>query len=189
MTGSLPVELNRDRLHEIRVVGEFEADGPFTVDLINEGEAVHVHLNVEGDLAAVAEPAGSNHYVETGATESVSVDLPPVDEPVSGRLTVATGYGAETVDVAVTVVPWTGDDGVAVDEGLATPAAATDPDPEAVATDDGGRSRPSIPRLALVGGAVAVAVAAGVYGPTTPVLVGGGVVVGAALAALVAALG
>jgi hypothetical protein len=186
VTGSLPVELNRDRLHEIRVVDEFEADGPFAVDLINEGEAVHVHLNVEGDLAAVAGLAGSNHYVEAGATESVSVDLPPVDEPVSGRLTVATGYGAETVAVAVTVVPWADDGGVAVDEELATPATATDP--ESVATDDGGRSRPSIPLLALVGGAVAVAVAAGVYGPTTPVLVGGGVVIGATLAALVAAL-
>ncbi len=188
MTGSLPVELNRDRLHEIRVVDEFEADGPFAVDLINEGEAVHVHLNVEGDLAAVAGLAGSNHYVEAGATESVPVDLPPVDEPVSGRLTVATGYGAETVAVAVTLVPWADDDGVAVDEELATPATATATDPEAVATDDGGRSRPSVPLLALVGGAVAVAVAAGVYGPTTPVLVGGGVVIGATLAALVAAL-
>jgi hypothetical protein len=177
---SLPVELNADRIHEIRVIEEFETDGPFVVDLINEGQPVHVHLSLDEDLRRVAALDGGNHYVEAGATAAVPISVDTVDEPTTGRLTVATGYGAETAEITVTVQPWEDrESGVAVDETLSTPSEEP-PEPDAT----GGLTRPSLPLLALVGTAIAVAVGVGYYAPSTPVLVGVGVVVGAALATL-----
>ncbi|MFB6080868.1 MAG: hypothetical protein ABEJ81_07720 [Haloferacaceae archaeon] len=182
MPASLPVEVNNDRIHEIRVIDEFETDGPFVVDLVNRGQPVHVHVGLDEDLARVASLDGGNHYVEEGSTAAVPISVDPVDEPITGRLTVATGYGAETTDVAVTVQPWKDrSSGVQVDEDLATPAA-----PDEGATDaTGGLNRPTLPVLALVGAALVVAVGVGYFAPSPPVLVGVGVVVGAALAALV----
>ncbi|MFB6160852.1 MAG: hypothetical protein ABEJ61_06705 [Haloferacaceae archaeon] len=181
---SLPVELNRDRRHEVRVVGSFETDGPFGVDLTNHGDGVHVHLNLAGDLARVASLPETNHYVEADSTTTVAVDVSPVDEPVAGELRIATGYGSEEVAVDVTVTPFEGPAEVEVDEDLATPSAdaptqAIDPEPEGALA--GG---PSLSMLAVAGLAVAVAVAVGWYVPQTPVLVGVGVVVGATLAAV-----
>lgn len=179
MPASLPVELNADSIHEIRVIDEFATDGPFVVDLVNEGQPVHVHVSLDEDLGRVASLDGGNHYVEAGATAAVPVSVDPVDEPVTGRLTVATGYGAETAEVAVTVRPWEDrESGVDVDEGLSTPR---DPAEAAAATGEGG---PSLPLLALIGTALAVAVGVGYYATSPPVLVGVGVVVGAALATL-----
>jgi len=175
---SLPVELNADRMHEVRVVGEFETDGPFAVDLINEGPPAHVHVGLDEDLGRVASVDGGNHYVEEGATVPVPVSVDPVDEPTTGRLTVATGYGAETAEVEVTVRPWEDrSGGVEVDEDLGTP----DGNVTAEAT---GRGGPSLPLLALVGTAVAVAVGVGYYATSPAVLVGVGVVAGAAVATL-----
>jgi hypothetical protein len=181
---SLPVELNRDRRHEVRVVGSFETDGPFEVDLTNHGDGVHVHLNLGGDLARVARLDGSNPYVDAGSTTTVSVDVSPVDEPVTGELTVATGYGSEEVAVDVTVSPFEGPSEVAVDEDLATPSDG--PSTPAIDADDGGSlaGGPSLSMLAVAGLAVAVAVTVGWYVNTTPVLVGVGVVVGATLTAV-----
>lgn len=180
MPASLPVELNADRIHEIRVIDEFETDGPFVVDLVNEGQPVHVHVSLDEDLGRVASLDGGNHYVEEGSTAAVPISVEPVDEPVGGVLTVATGYGAETAEVAVTVRPWEDRSaGVDVDEDLATPSESP---PASDAT--GGLGRPSIPVLALVGTALAVAVGVGYYATSPAVLVGVGVVVGAALATL-----
>lgn len=174
---SLPVELNRDRTHEIRVVDSFETDGPFALDLVNEGQSVHVYVNLDDDLSRVATLDGGNRYVESGSTEHVPVSVEPVDEPVTGHLEIATGYGAETADVAVTVQPWEDrSSGVEVDEDLATPGQAE--------TADETSSGPSLPLLALVGVVVAVAVVVGYYAPRPPVLVGVGLIVGAALTAL-----
>ena len=186
MPASLPVELNNGRIHEIRVIDEFETDGPFVVDLVNEGQPVHVHVNLEGDLARVASLDGGNHYVEGGSTAAVPISVDPVDEPTTGRLTVATGYGAETADVTVTVQPWEDrSGGVEVDEDLSTPSV---PDGDAGGAEaTGGASLPtlpSLPMLALVGIAIAVAAGVGYSVTSPPVLVGVGVVVGAALAAL-----
>ncbi|MFB6281621.1 MAG: hypothetical protein ABEH40_06350 [Haloferacaceae archaeon] len=180
MPASLPVELNAERIHEIRVIDEFATDGPFVVDLVNEGQPVHVHVSLDDDLGRVASLDGGNHYVEEGATAAVPVSVDPVDEPVTGRLTVATGYGAETAEVAVTVQPWEDrSTGVEVGDDLSTPR---DPGEAPPATAEPGG--PSLPLLALVGTAIAVAVGVGYYATSPPVLVGVGVVVGAALATL-----
>jgi hypothetical protein len=184
VSSPLPVRLNRDRRHEIRVAETYEADGPFFVDLRNHGDGVHVHVNVEGDLASVARVAETNHYVEGDA--SVKVEVDPVDEPVEGRLKLATGYGGEETFVEVTVAPFDGEPQVPVDEDLATPAGdaeTDDPDPvvePADGTDDG----PPVQVLVVAGGAVVLAagVAAGVGGRT--VALGAGVVVLAAVVAV-----
>lgn len=180
MPASLPVELNADRIHEIRVIDEFETDGPFVVDLVNEGQPVHVHVSLDEDLGRVASLDGGNHYVEEGTTVAVPISVDPVDEPTVGRLTVATGYGAETSEVLVTVRPWEGQNsGVEVDEDLSTPG-----EPTAASAATAESPGPSLPLLALVGTVLAVAVGVGIAFPSTPVLVGVGVVVGAALATL-----
>lgn len=179
MPASLPVELNADRIHEVRVIEEFETDGPFVVDLVNEGPSVHVHLSLDDDLTRVASLDGGNHYVEEGSTVAVPISVDPVDESTTGVLTVATGYGAEATEVEVTVRPWEDrSSGVAVDEDLSTPGHS--------ARSDGteGTSRPSLPLLALLGTAVVVAAGVGYYAPSPAALVGVGVVVGAAVATL-----
>ena len=183
---SLPVELNRDRRHEVRVVGSFEANGPFGVDLTNHGDGVHVHLSLDGDLARVASLDGTNHYVDAESTSTVMVDVSPVDEPVSGELTLATGYGSEKVTVEVTVAPFEGPSAVQVDEDLSKPSGGATP---AVESDTGGvGGAPSLSMLGIAGVAVAVAVVVGWYVDSPAVLVGTGVVVGAAVAAVVLSL-
>jgi len=172
---SLPVELNRGRRHEIRVADEFEADGPFRVDLTNHGDDVHVHVGIEGDLAAVARVAETNPYVETDEVVRVTVDVDAVEEAVEGQVTVATGYGSEEAAVDVAIQPFDADPDVPVDEDLATPDPETAP--EETFLDDG----PSLSRVVVAVAAVVVALSTAVIVGTTPVLVAAGVVVGAAV--------
>jgi len=184
----LPVELNRDRRHEIRVAERYEADGPFDVDLRNHGDGVHVHVNVAGPLAEVARVAESNPYVETGASTTVRVDVDAVDEAVTGELVLATGYGGEETRVDVTVEPFEGASEVPVGEDLAEPRGGGGPPRAAVeSTSDAGVDLP-VQVFAVAGGAVLLAVAAAVYVGDELVAVGAGVVVVAALVAVALAL-
>jgi hypothetical protein len=183
----LPVELNRDRRHEIRVAGAYATDGPFEVDLRNHGDGVHVHVNVRGDLAEVARVTETNPYVDADGATSVRVDVDPVDEAVTGTLTLVTGYGGEETTVEVTVSPFEGGDGVPVAEDLSTPAPAAeghDPEPAAERTGDGVPGQV----LAVAGGAVLLAVAVALVVGGRVVTVGAGVVVVAALVAVVLAV-
>ena len=191
MSPPLPVELNRDRRHEIRVAERYEADGPFSVDLRNHGDGVHVHVNVDGPLAEVARVAETNHYVEDGASTAVRVEVDPVDEPVSGRLRLATGYGNQETTVEVTVAPFDGPDRVPVGEDLGTPKGgherADEPPVEEVAVEDesGG---PPVQVVAVATGAILLAIAVAVYVGSEVVTVGAGVVVVAALVAVLVSL-
>ena len=179
----LPVELNRDRRHEIRVTERYETDGPFQVDLDNYGDGVHVHVNVAGDLAAVARVEESNPYVEAETTATVRVDVDPVDEPVTGELVLVTGYGGEETRVAVSVEPFEGPSRVPVGEDLATP----DPDRAgttraAAETADGGGVPVQVLIVATGASLIALAVAVVVRGPV--LVAGAGLVVLACLAAV-----
>jgi hypothetical protein len=189
----LPVELNRDRRHEIRVAERYEADGPFSVDLRNHGDGVHVHVNVDGDLAEVARVAETNHYVDGDDSAAVGVDVDPVDDPVTGTLRLATGYGNRETTVEVTVTPFDGPDRVPVGEDLATPKGAR--------AGDGSEGAPVVERtvepeasgfpvrvFAVALGAVLLAVAVAVVVGGRVVTVGAGVVVAAALVAVVVSL-
>lgn len=126
MPRSLSVHVSDDELHDITVeTRSFETAGPFDVELVNHGRAVHVHLNHVEGLERGATLEATNHYVETETVRSVRVDV--VDEalPVSGKLKIVTGYGAETAYVDVTAREADHrDDSVDVDETLAEPPDA-----------------------------------------------------------------
>ncbi|WP_299332125.1 DUF7524 family protein [Haloplanus sp.] len=189
MTPVLLVELNRGALHEVEVPAEFAIGEPFSVELRNHGESVHVHVRADEALSAVARiDTDGNLFVERETTQSVPVGVERVDSPVTGTLEISTGYGAEQRTVEVTVEPGGDDDAVDVDETLSRPPDSDDagspPLSERVSL-----GVPSRRSLALLGvGAVAVAVAAAVTTAvrSPAVLVGAGVVVGAVLVALVA---
>ncbi len=148
----LSVDLNRDGLHRIAAPSEFETDGPFEIRLRNHGEAIHVHLNLDDELAAAANLDESNHYVKPYSRRSVGIDTERIDSPVTGRLKTVTSYGAESAYTTVTISPpGTVTDHVAVDERLAKPQR-TEPEPStprerlAAAVDDG-----VSPRVAAAG--------------------------------------
>ena len=118
----LTVSLNNDGLHSIAAPETFETSEPFDVVLDNDGEAVHVHLNLDETLSAVADIRANNHYVEPTGSRPVGVDVDPRTAAVTGRLKIATGYGSEVAYTRITVQPPEADPThVTVDESLATP--------------------------------------------------------------------
>ena len=192
MTPVLLVELNRGQLHDVEAPAEFATSEPFSVELRNHGEAVHVHVRADDALAAAARiDADGNLFVERETTKSVPVGVGPVDDPVTGTLEIATGYGSETRAVQVTIEPESEGDGVDVDETLSQPQQ---PDPEPDGPPIGERLASALPGRrtvpVLVLGVVAIAVAAAVANAvrSPAVLLGAGVVVGAVLVAIVALL-
>jgi hypothetical protein len=190
VTPVLLVELNRGALHEVEAPAEFATAETFSVELRNHGEAVHVHVRADDDLSSAASiDADGNLYVERETTRSVPVTVHPVDEPVTGTLEVASGYGAERSTVEVTVEPTSDGESVDVDETLSRPPRAEREAPTTPPTERLARLVPGRRALSvLVLGALAVVVAAGVANAvrSPPVLVGAGVVVGAVLVSLVA---
>lgn len=124
----LTVDLNQDGLHSIAAPSTFETGGSFEIELVNHDQAVHVHLNLDDTLSTVAALRANNHYVEPNRTRTVTVDVEPRADDVSGRLKVATGYGAELSYTTVTVTP-PGEEPqrVDVDESLSIPRR---PEPE-----------------------------------------------------------
>jgi hypothetical protein len=189
VTPVLLVELNRGELHDVEAPAEFATSEPFSVELRNHGEAVHVHVRADDALSAVARiEADGNLFVERDTTRSVPVGVGTVDSPVTGTLEIATGYGSEKSTVEVTVEP--ADDGgsVDVDETLSRPP---EPEGETAPTPLSRRLAGSLPGrrvipvllLGLLAVGVAAAVANAVRSPL--VLVGAGVVVGAVLVAIV----
>lgn len=177
MTGleRLPVAVSDPELHAIETVESFETTGSFLVAITNHGRDAHVHLALDDALAAVAELAETNAYVERDATREVEVSVDPAATHTEGRVRVQTGYGAETADVAVTVgAPERA--AVEVDETLGEPPEP--PEDDDPPTDPGG--------LSTSGGWVSVAVLAvmalAIAGATVllandPVVVAGVVVV------------
>ena len=188
MPATLPVGLNRERLHAVEAPVEFATDGSFRVELSNHGEGVHVHLHLDDDLSAVARVENANVFVagDTDTRVDVVVDDPPAS-PVTGKLKVSTGYGAETTYVDVTVEPFEEQTRqVAVDESLSKPPQREPSKPFLARLLDALPGPDALPFVVFVLLAVVIAVGAVVYvGPGSPaVLVGVGVVLGGAVAAL-----
>jgi len=189
VTPVLLVELNRGELHDVEAPAEFATSEPFSVELRNHGEAVHVHVRADEALSSVARiESDGNLFVEHESTQSVPVGVDSVDSPVTGTLELATGYGSEKRTVEVTVEPPSDGDAVDVDETLSRPEkrAETTPLGERLAARLPGRRVVPVLLLGAVAIAVAAAVANAVRSPA--VLVGAGVVVGAVLVAIVALL-
>lgn len=187
------VELSRGRTNEVNAPETATVSGPFTVELENHGTPAHVHLNLDEDLSRVATLATGNHFVEGDDVREVFVDVEPAREAVTGRLKVVTGYGTETAYVTVTVEPGPAERSpIEVDESLGKPGGGAKPQGrETMGADLRERVenvRPRGPQLvlaAVAGGAVLLALVVGIAIESTAVLVGTGVVVGAAIAAFV----
>lgn len=126
----LAVSLNDDGLHSVAAPASFEADESFEVLLDNHGEAVHVHLNLDETLSAIADIRANNHYVDPEQSRPVVITVEPRSTAVTGRLKIATGYGAEVGYTTITVYPPTeSPERVAVDESLAKPQRESSPEP------------------------------------------------------------
>lgn len=136
MTGPLAVAVNRDGLHTLAVPSEFEATGPFTIELRNHGEPAHVHLNLDDRLSQVARLRATNHYLESDERRVIDVETrsPSIwpDDTVRGKLKVVVGHGQETHYVDVTLDRSAAENAVEVDPDLATPDTASDPEPPPV---------------------------------------------------------
>lgn len=193
----MPVHINRQTLHSLEVPEEFEADGPFHVDLINHGEAIHVHLHIGDDLSDNATIEANNHFVDGEARRRIPVELSGDGElPDRGKLKVVSSYGAETryIDIVVNDVD-DGDSGVEVDESLAKrqqptrrstggrTSLAHDPDP---AAEDSSRSisGPEVLVLGLGLVSVVIAVVAAIVIDSDVVLLGSLAVLAAVLVAM-----
>ena len=186
----LSVDLNRDGLHEIAVPSSFETDGPFEVWLRNHGEAVHVHLQLAGELSRVTQLDESNHYVEPYSRRSVAIETHPVSASVTGRLKIVTAHGTKSTYSTVRLSPpGTVTNHVTVDESLATPQRR-DPEPSTPAEQLAAAvpTAVSLPGVALIAAVVAVVVA-GVLTGSAAVVVGSLVVAGLLAAFVVAQTG
>jgi hypothetical protein len=156
---TLPVHVNRDSLHDVAVPNSFEATGPFTIELTNHGEPLHVHLHLDDTLSQVAKLEAGNHYVEAETTRQVRVEAAP-NGSIRGKLKVVAAYGATTryVDVIVSE-PEEAEESVTVDESLNKPQ----PKPESGSggAESGEEGLPLTPEAGVVAlGVVALFVAA-----------------------------
>jgi len=110
VTDEVTIHVNRTRRHAIAVADDpFEASGSFDVVLVNHGEGAHVHLGLDGDLAAAGEVEAAAPFLGADATERVAVRV-KARGPVGGALTISTGYGKSSVDVPVRIDPDAGPD-------------------------------------------------------------------------------
>ncbi|ELY89662.1 DUF7524 family protein [Natrinema altunense] len=189
MSGTeVAVHVNRGAAEALEATsGTLETSASFSVLLYGHETPAHVHCRLDGDLERIASLGESNYYVEpeTVTRVPVTVVADAIDRPVDGRLEVLTGYGSESVSIAVTVEP--GPPGVDVDESLAEPTRS-EPEPTAFdrAVDRCSAVTAVEPAtlVVLALGAVAVGVAgvttATIGGPVATAglgIVGGGVLV------------
>ena len=130
---NLPVELNADGVHSIAAPPQFTTTRSFAIELENLGQSTHVHLHLDDDLNRVASIEAGNHFVENESFRRVLVSTKPVEEAVTGKLKVVTGYGSGVTYVDVTVEPEPAHEPgrVIVDEQLAKPPAQP-PEPRLV---------------------------------------------------------
>lgn len=183
MSQTLSVALNRRRLHDIEVDEPFTASEPFVVELDNHGEAMHVHLHLDDLLSSVASLEAGNHYVESGSTVEVGVDVAPVEQPMTGKLKIVTGYGAETAYADVTVEPPSSEkQPVEVDEDLARPQRSNPGGSEPLADSFGADDGTNVLAVAAFAAfAIVLAVIVGLLIDSALVLLGVGVLIGVVL--------
>lgn len=130
MTDSIAVAVNRDGLHTLDVPASFEANGPFTVEIRNYGEAAHVHLNPDDQLSRAATVRATNHYIEGGEHRLIDIEVRDPsrwpDETVRGKLKIVVAHGQRTRYVDVTLDRSDEKNEVRVDPDLGTPDTGND---------------------------------------------------------------
>ncbi|MGQ3412299.1 DUF7524 family protein [Natrinema sp. LN54] len=133
MSGTeVTVHVNRRAADELEAASDaLETSESFALLLQGHETPAHVHCRLGGDLERIASLGETNYYVEPNGVTAVPVTVTAdaIDRPVDGRLEVLTGYGSESVSIAVTVTP--GPPGVDVDDSLAEPARS-EPEPTAL---------------------------------------------------------
>jgi hypothetical protein len=127
---TLAVELNGDAVHSIRAPDRFTTTGHFSIAFENLGRSTHVHLHFDDELDRVCSIGETNHFVDDESTRRVHVTADEVDDPVTGKLKIVTGYGSNTryVDVRLEPPPDAGADEIAIDERFTKPPERP-PDP------------------------------------------------------------
>lgn len=127
---TLAVELNGDAVHSIRAPDRFATTGHFSIAFENLGRSTHVHLHFDDELDRVCSIAETNHFVDDESTRRVHVTAADVDESITGKLKIVTGYGSNTryVEVRLDPPPDAGSETVTIDERLTKPPERP-PDP------------------------------------------------------------
>ena len=119
---ALEVHLNRGQPRGIDAPASFVADGPFDVALVNHGAGSHVHLALDESLAGVVRLREEDEYVDRESTARIGVDAADIDQPVTGQLTITTGYGTESRRVDLRIEPSRAEGyGIDIDEELGQP--------------------------------------------------------------------
>ncbi|MEM4781506.1 MAG: hypothetical protein QXG03_08115 [Halalkalicoccus sp.] len=183
MARTLSVDINRGSVHAIEPqVRQFETSESFVVELTNHGSATHVHLNVDDGLADAISLDGGNHFIEAGRTYRIDATVDQRSRPVSGRLKIATGYGAETAIIEISLTPpeETPEKApVEVDERLSKPqprAQARSRSRETATNADAGLQPRAIAAGALVVLALAAVVVGSLVAGNPAVILGVGIV-------------
>lgn len=187
MTETLGVAINRSGLHTIEVDERFEADGPFVVEVKNHGESSHIHLHLDDDLSQVARLEAANHYVESGETRAVRVQVKNQrewpEDVIRGKLKVVAGHGREKRFVDVVFDRTTEEQPVEVDPELVASSAS---DSSGSAASGGASTLRLIPVVVLGLVAVLLAVAALFAADGIDFAMGGFAIIAAALSAVAA---
>jgi len=169
VSDTLRVRLDRERTHQFDAPASFESNGPFTLQIENQGTPAHLHLSLEGELAAVATLSSEQLYIEGEETASVGVRVPEDCPTKRGALELVTAHGSVTAQVSLTVSePET----VTVDDSLSKPQPDRSPISLSMTED-------ILPVLGLSILAVAVLVGAVVFGGDATILLGVLAVLGA----------
>jgi len=159
VTNEVTVHVNRTRRHAIAVADDpFVTAGSFDVVLVNHGEGAHVHLGLDGDLAAAGEVEASAPFLDADATERVAVRV-NARGPVGGVLTLSAGYGKSSIEVPVRIDPDAGPDVDATPERAAASASLpsfVEPLVDRLPSVDAGDPA-TLGLIALAGGALLVA--------------------------------
>lgn len=123
MSDTLVVHVNRESPQSIDVEsGTFEATGSFAITIRNHGRPVHVHVHLDDELSSIARLETGNHYVDGDSTARVPVSVEGSRRPVSGKIKIVTGYGAQTAYLDVELIePEASERHVEVDESLSKP--------------------------------------------------------------------
>jgi len=162
VTDEVTVHVNRTRRHAIAVADDpFETSGSFDVVLVNHGEGAHVHLGLDGDLAAAGDVEASAPFLDADATERVAVRV-NARGPFGGALTLSTGYGKSSIEVPVRIDPDAGPDVDATPERPADSASLpslVEPLVDRLSAIDGvdATDPATLGLVALAGGALLVA--------------------------------
>lgn len=187
MSRALSVDLNRDRLHDIAVTEAYTTDETFLIELVNHGEAVHIHIHLDDTLSQVARLETGNHYVAKNRSQTVPIEIDAPSAPVTGKLKIVTGYGAETAYVDVTVEPFVEEEStVQIDEELGKPNREPQDQPPSFEEQLARWVSQSgtLPVVAVGGIAILLALAIGLIVDSAIVFIGVGVVIGGVLAAV-----